>query len=138
MGTLFRNLGVAVGVFVLTWLLIQTALAVETARIEKAQIEKSDTVIDQLGVSVQRTTVVYLPLIALGAGLAVGLLGRSWRWAWLTALVAAGPVVSSFVVSVVASPSYLTAAVAVLGIGLIVTIATVVMWWREGRTVHGA
>ena len=138
MGTLFRNLGVAVGVFVLTWLLIQTALAVETARIEKAQIEKSDTVIDQLGASVQRTTVVYLPLIALGAGLAVGFLGRSWRWAWLTALVAAGPVVSSFVVSVVASPSYLTGAVAILGIGLIVTIATVVMWWREGRTVHGA
>jgi hypothetical protein len=138
MGILFRNLGVAVGVFVLTWLLIQTALAVEMALIEKAQSERSDTVIDELGVSVRRTTFVYLPLIALGAGLAVGFLGRSWQWAWLTALVAAGPVISSFVVSLVASPSYLTGTVAVLGIGSIVTIATVVMWWREGRTAHGA
>jgi hypothetical protein len=138
MGTLLRNLGVAVGVFVLTWLLIQTALAVEMDPIEKAQSERSDTVIDELGASARRTTFVYLPLVALGAGLAVGFLGRNWRWAWLTALVAAGPVISSFVVSLVASPSYLTGTVAVLGIGSIVTIATVVMWWREGRTAHGA
>ena len=138
MGTLLRNVGVAVGIFVLTWLLIQSALGVEMALIEKAQSEKPDTVIDELGASVRRTTFVYLPLVALGAGLAVGFLGRNWRWAWLIALFAAGPVVSSFVVSLVASPSYLTGTVAVLVIGSIVITATVVMWWREGRTVHGA
>ena len=129
---------VAVGVFILAWLLIQASLAIELALIEKAHDAKSDTVIDTMGASVQRTNLVYLPLFALGTGFAVGFFGRSWRWAWLTALIAGGPVIASFVVSVVASPSYLTGTIAALGIGLIVAIPTVVMWWREGRTAHVA
>jgi len=138
MSTLVRNLVVAVGVFVLAWLLIQASLAFELALIEKAHSERTDTVIDTMGASVQRTNLVYLPLIALGAGLVVGVLGRSWRWAWLTALMAGGPVIASFVVSVLASPSYLTGIIAALGTGLIIAIPTVVMWWRESRTAHGA
>jgi len=123
---------------VLAWLLIQASLAIELALVEKAHSEKPDTVIDTMVASVQRTSLVYLPIIALGTGLAVGALGRGWRWAWLTALMAGGPVIASLVVSAVASPSYLTWTIAVIGIGSIVIVATVVMWWREGRTAHAA
>ncbi len=131
MKTLLRNLGVAAGVFLLAWLAINAALAGEFALLEKARSEQPDTIIDRLEGTVDRVTFVYLPLIALGAGVAVGFLGRNWRWAWLTASFAGGPVLASLAVSFAAAPSNLTAALTASGAGLIIATATLIMWRRE-------
>jgi len=131
MNTFLRNLGLAAGVFLLAWLAVHASLAGEFTLLEKARVEEPDTIIDRLGATMDRVTFVYLPLIALGTCIAVGILGRGWRWAWLTASIAGGPVTASYAVSFVAEPSYLSAALTASSAGLIVVVSTLIMWRRE-------
>ena len=138
MSIFLRNLAVAAGVFLLTWVFFRVALTAEVTAIESARGQDVGVFVHTMDGAATRIRFVYLPLGALGAGVAVGTFGRNWHWAWLIALFGGVPVLALLVISFLAGPSFLTATTSVLGIVLIFSSATAIMWWREQRHTNDA